>query len=113
MSGWLISLGVSLGLTLLFEIPFAALWGLRKRDLSLAVLVNLLTNPVVVLCTLLWRTYVPCPDWPAVAVLELAAVVTEGLLYRDLGEHIRRPILLSVCANALSYSLGLLINQIF
>lgn len=113
MSGWLISLGVSLGLTLLFEIPFAALWGLRKRDLSLAVLVNLLTNPVVVLCTLLWRAYVPCPDWPIVAVLEIAAVVTEGLIYRDLGEHIRKPILLSVCANAMSYALGLLINLIF
>lgn len=113
MSAWLISLGVSLGLTLLFETPFATLWGLRKRDLSLCVLVNVLTNPVVVLCVLLWRAYVPYPDWPAVAFLELAAVVTEGLLYRDLGERIRKPVLLSVCANALSYSLGLLINQIF
>ena len=113
MSGWFLSLGVSLGLTLLFEVPFALLWGLRKGDLTLCVLVNVLTNPVVVLCTLLWRTFVPCPDWPAVAVLELAAVVTEGLLYRDIGEHIRKPLLLSVCANALSYSLGLLINQIF
>ena len=107
---WLLSLGVSLGLTLLFEVPFAAVWGLRKRDLSLAVLVNVLTNPVVVLCTLLWREYVPYPDWPAVAFLEIAAVLTEGLLYRNLGEHIRKPILLSLCANALSYGLGLLVN---
>ena len=113
MSWWLLSLGVSLGLTLLFEVPFAALWGLRKRDLTLCILVNVLTNPVVVLCTLLWRAYVPYPDRPAVAFLELAAVATEGLLYRDLGERIRKPILLSACANALSYSLGLLINHIF
>ena len=113
MSGWFLSLGLSLGLTLLFELPFAFLWGLRKGDITLCILVNVLTNPIVVLCTLLYRAYVPFPDWPVVAVLELAAVVTEGLLYRDLGEHIRKPILLSVCANALSYSLGLLINHIF
>ena len=113
MSGWFLSLGLSLGLTLLFELPFAFLWGLRKGDITLCILVNVLTNPIVVLCTLLWRAFVPYPDRPAVAFLELAAVITEGLLYRDLGEHIRRPVLLSLCANALSYSLGLLINHIF
>ena len=113
MSGWLLSLGLSLGLTLLFEVPFAALWGLRRRDLSLCVLVNVLTNPIVVLCTLLWRSYIPYSDVLPVAVLEIAAIVTEGLLYRKLGEQIRRPLLFSVCANALSYGLGLLINLFF
>lgn len=110
MSGWTLSLGVSLGLTLAFELPFATLWGLRKRDLTLCALVNLLTNPLVVVCTLLWRAYVPHPDWPLLAALETAAVVAEGLLYRDLGERIRRPMLFSLCANALSYGSGLLVN---
>ena len=110
MSGWILSLGVSLGLTLAFELPFAALWGLKKRDLTLCALVNLLTNPLVVVCTLLWRHYVPLPEFLPVAALETAAVVTEGLIYRELGERIRRPMLFSLCANALSYGLGLLIN---
>ena len=112
MSGWILSLGVSLGLTLAFELPFAALWGLKKRDLTLCALVNLLTNPLVVICTLLWRHYVPLPEWLPVALLETAAVVTEGLIYRDLGEDIQKPFRFSLCANALSYSLGLLINLI-
>lgn len=111
MSGWLISLGVSLGLTLVIECAFAFLCSLRGRDLTLCVLVNVLTNPVVVLCALLWRYYVPLPEWWPVPLLEAAAVVTEGLIYRDLGEHIRKPLRFSVCANALSYFLGLVINQ--
>ena len=41
---------VSLGLTLLLELPVAYYWGLRSRhDLTVAVLVNVLTNPAVVL----------------------------------------------------------------
>ena len=112
MSGWILSLGASLGLTLAFELPFAALWGLRRRDLGLCALVNALTNPFVVVCTLLWRHYVPLPEFLPVAALELAAVVTEGLIYRELGEDIQKPFRFSLCANALSYGLGLLVNLI-
>ena len=113
MSGWLISLGVSLGMTLLIECAFAFFCSLRGRDLTLCVLVNVLTNPVVVLCALLWRHYVPLPEWLPIPLLELGAVLTEGLIYRDLGEQIRKPMLLSLCANALSYGLGLIVNLLW
>ena len=113
MSGWLVSLGVSLGLTLLFEGVFALLWGLRGRDLLLCALVNLLTNPPLVFCVLCWRHFGPAPAWLPVPILEALAVWVEGHFYRRDGENIRRPYLFSLCANAFSYTLGLVFSAIF
>lgn len=42
-------LSASLALTLLLETTAAALWGLRRQNLLLGVMVNLLTNPAAVL----------------------------------------------------------------
>ncbi len=110
---WLLaSLGVSRALTLAFELAFALLWGLRGRDLILCVLVNVLTNPPVVLCALLWRTYGPGPGWLPVPFLEAGAVLVEGFFYRRNGERVRRPFLFSLCVNAFSYALGLVFNAL-
>ena len=102
---------VSLGLTLLLEVPVAYCWGLRSRhDLTVAVLVNVLTNPAVVLRNgLLSAT----PWWAVQLPLEAAAIAVEGFCYRHCGEHIRRPYLLSLCANCISYGAGLVLNAIF
>ena len=45
----LVALALSLGLTLLFELPVAYLWGLRGRDLSAAALAQVLAKAAVVL----------------------------------------------------------------
>ncbi len=102
----LTSLSLSLLLTLAIELGFALLWGLRRRDLLLCALVNILTNPVVVLMYLLIRR--PC----AVAVWEGLAVAIEGWHYRRYGRQIRRPCLFSLLCNVLSFFLGLVINQL-
>ena len=112
MNGWVLALGISLGLTLLFEGLLALLWGLRGRDLLLCALVNLLTNPPLVFCVLCWRCFGPPPAWLPVPLLELLAVWIEGLLYRREGERIRRPYLFSLCANAFSFALGLLVSAL-
>lgn len=99
------SFAVSLGLTLLLELPVGYLWGLRSRhDLTVAVLVNVLTNPAVVLLNAL--------GLPALA-LEGAAVCVEGGCYRACGRDIQRPFLLALCANLFSYTIGLVLNLIF
>ena len=108
MSGWLVALGVSLGLTLVFEGLFALLWGLRGR-----ALVNLLTNPPLVFLVLCWRHFGPAPAWLPVPFLEALAVWVEGRFYKRDGEKVRRPFLFSLCANAFSYGLGLLVGAIF
>lgn len=104
---------VSLGLTLALEVPFACCWGLRDRhNLTVAVLVNVLTNPAVVLLYLLLSART---GWPRLAVqlpLEALAVAVEAVCYRECGKDVRRPGLLSLCANGVSYGAGLLLNAL-
>lgn len=107
----LTALAVSLLLTLAFEEGFALCRGLRgQRELGLVALVNVLTNPPVVLlyhtATGLWR-------WPAVPValaLETAAVVVEWRCYRAYSERVRRPFLFALLANLFSCGAGCVIN---
>ena len=107
---WLLSLGVSLALTLAFELGFALLCGKRGRALGFVALVNVLTNPVVVCTVLVWRTLGMPGYWALIAALECAAVLTEGFIYKRSGADFYRPYLFSLAANAVSYSLGLLIS---
>lgn len=96
----------SLGLTLVFELAVALCWGLRRRDLLLCVLVNVMTNPAVVLLHFMF----PAPL--VTALLELGAVGAEGFCYRRFGERVRRPWLFSLVANGCSFGLGLIIGQL-
>lgn len=99
----LLSLSVSLGLTLVLELAFSLIWGLRSRDLMLVVLMNLLTNPAVVLLHHLLRSW---PEVPVVIVLEAAAILVEGLCCRYRGEHIRHPWRFALLVNLFSYGIG-------
>ena len=105
MDRLLTALLVSLLLTLLLECAFAFVAGARTpRRLLLVALVNVLTNPpVVLLCTLF-------PSPLLTAAMELAAVLTEGLIYRSRADWLRSPFLFSLAVNAFSYLTGLLLN---
>lgn len=113
MKAILLSLALSLGLTLLLETGLAALLGLRKgKDLLLVVLVNVLTNPPVVLTLALTQLYTQAPPvWYLVLPLEIAVVALEGLIYRGRLQHTKwNPFLLSVILNGISYIGGLLLS---
>ena len=103
-----LSLAVSLLLTLALELCFALLWGVEQRDLTLVALANVLTNPVVVLCYTLTESFIPRLLIPAVAVLELGAVIVEGWLFHTRGA-IRFPWAFSLCANLFSFTIGLIL----
>lgn len=107
MDELLLSLLLSLGLTEIFECGFALGTGKRGKALLLCALVNVITNPPVVLFSRLLGD-----GWLPVATLELLAVAVEGLLYRYSGLY-KKPFLFSLTANALSFFLGLLVNQLF
>ena len=101
----------SLALTLVLEELFALLWGLRgRRELTVVALVNVLTNPPVVL---LYHTAVGLWGWPAAvvtAVLETAAVLVEWRCYRLCSDQLQRPLLFALLANLFSYGAGCVIN---
>ena len=104
-------LAVSLLLTLVFEEGFALVWGLRgRRELGLVALVNILTNPPVVLlyytATGLWRWYAI----PVTIVLEASAVLVEWRCYRAFSDQVKRPFLFALLINLFSYGAGCVIN---
>jgi hypothetical protein len=108
------ALAVSLILTIALEAGFFFLVGKRnKKDLLLLVLVNVLTNPIVV--SSYWMA-VLYTRWNRVAVttlLELFAVSTEGFLYKKHGQDFGCPYLFSFAANAFSFGMGVLLQRIF
>jgi len=105
--------GVSLLLTLALEGLFAYVWGLRRRrELAVVALVNILTNPPVVL---LYYTFAAFSGWNPLlvkAVLELTAVAVEWFYYRTCSEDLKRPFLFALLANAFSYGVGCIINAL-
>lgn len=107
----LTSLVMSLALTLALEELFALLWGLRgRRELGTVALVNVLTNPPVVL---LHHTAIGLLGWNVAVVtvvLETAAVLVEWRCYRLCSQQLRRPLLFALLANVFSYGAGRVIN---
>ena len=88
---------LSLGLTVLLEIPVAYLWGLRGRALVTVFAANVMTNPLAVALHLCGIPQLP---------IEIGVVIAEGFAY---SLHFdRRPWLLALSSNALSWGLGLL-----
>lgn len=104
------SLAISLALTLVLETGFFLVLGKRdKKDLLLLVMVNILTNPLVVL--LYWLTVLHREVNSVIIIpLEVFAVLTEGFYYRKYGLHFKHPYLFSLAANAFSFGAGLLIE---
>lgn len=102
---------ISLLLTLLFETAFALVAGVRNvKDIVIVLLVNIITNPVVVFSYYTVITYTDFSGVAAKAVLEAAAVATEALLYRRYAYNIKKPLLFSIGANLFSFTMGLIIN---
>ena len=108
----LFALAVSLALTLVFEVVFFLLTGKRnKKDLLLVILVNVLTNPVVVLLYWLAVIFTNLNGTLVKIPLELFAVVAEGFYYRKYGQSFKKPFVFSLTANAFSFAMGLLIQR--
>lgn len=104
-----LSLVLALLMTEAIEIPVCLLWGMRGRDLIFVVLANVLTNPMLNVLYAIACFYTAIPPAAALAVLEIAAVFTEWLVYRG-ATGAKWPFLASLTANATSFGLGLLIT---
>lgn len=103
---------ISLFLTLALETLFCLAVRLRgARNFTLVILVNILTNPAVVLLNRLLGRIPALPHALIITVLELAAILVEALYYRSRGENIKHPFALSFGANAFSFLTVLLINH--
>ena len=90
---------LSLGLTLLIELPIAYLWGLRRRALLTVLAANLMTNPLAVALHLMGIPQIP---------IEIGVVLAEGAAY---SLHFdKNPWLLAIFSNAVSWGIGLILQ---
>ena len=105
------SLGVSLLLTIVLETGFFFIAGKReKKDLLLLMLVNILTNPAVVLLYWLAVLYAGLNSVIIMIPLELFAILAEGYYYKKYGCGFHRPYLFSFAANMFSFWIGVAIQ---
>lgn len=109
---------VSLGLTLIIETVVALFWKIRMPGMIVVWLVNTLTNPPAVL--LVWLLVRLFPGVSSVVIqlpVECIVVLVEAWIYRGFAKKekwtIRHPVWLSVAANAISWSIGLMIQIVF
>jgi len=110
--------GVSLGLTLLLELGCAFYLGIRrKKEYLLVILVNILTNPPAVLLYWIYRNYFLGNSMFIQILLEFIVVFAEAWIYysfaREEKWRIKRPILLAVVSNVMSWGTGLLLNHVW
>ena len=102
-------------LTVLVEGVLVLVFIKRRKTFYHSVLVNMATNPLVNLLLILWASFVTLPTVPyyyfATAFLEVAAIITEWILYYKMGDFgIKKALLASLMLNAASFSFGLLIG---
>ena len=101
------SLLVSLLLTLVLELAFALVWGIRGRGLVFVALMNLLTNPLVVLLHFFSTALMGWTGVFPVVFLECAAIASEAFCCRGV---IKKPWFFSLCINSFSFFTGELLQ---
>ena len=100
-------------LTIIIELVVALILSVRdKKDILNIILVNVLTNPVVVMTqTILYINYGHNIEMIGIIILEIFVVFIEGLIYKKTLEYNEiNPFLLSLLLNASSFFIGELIN---
>lgn len=100
-------------LTIIIELVISLLLGVRdKKDILNIILVNVITNPVVVMSqVLLYLKFGYTIEIIGIIILEILVVFVEGLIYRKVLSFKRiNPLLLSLILNASSFLIGEIIN---
>lgn len=105
----------SLVLTIIIELILGLILGIRdKKDIINLILVNVITNPMVVMIqTLLLKYFGHNVEIIGIIILEVLAVLVEGLIYKKVLKYKKiNPILLSLILNVTSFFIGELINML-
>lgn len=114
MGVWIIRvLCMSLASTLVLEEGFGFMLGIRDRwDMVLIGLVNLLTNPAVVLLYYVNGIYIKGNQTAVTILLEFTAVLAEGLCYKAAARGIRHLWVFAIGANLFSYTAGVVLSAL-
>ena len=102
-------------LTIVIELVFAILLGVRnKKDFFTVILVQIVTNPIVVTVPyLIYLNYGYVPYIVSIYVLEIITILVEGLIYFKVLKFRKiDPFVFAFILNGLSYAIGEIINRL-
>lgn len=105
---------ICLSSTIVIELIMSLLLGIRnKKDILNVILVNVMTNPLVV-SILMYITYNRLFNTTiSIIILEILVVLTEGFAYKKVLTFNKiNPYILSLILNISSYFIGKLLNNI-
>lgn len=103
---------ISLCLTIIIEVTISLILKVRnKKDILLIVLVNLMTNPLVVSISFITNILHGLKMYYIVIViLEILAILIEGLVYKKYLNYKKiNPFVLSLILNLISYLSGFIV----
>ena len=101
-------------ITIVIEVACGLILGVRdKKDILNIILVNIMTNPVVVsVPVLVLLLYGTTARWITLAILEVLTVIVEGLVYFKFFKYKKiNGFLVSLILNLASYGIGELLNR--
>lgn len=103
-----------LGSTIVIEGALAFLWNVRRAaDQLIVLLVNVLTNPLLVSLGYLFLFRFGKTGYNiATAVMEVSVVFVEGWIYKKFLTKQKHPFLLSLSLNAGSFLIGMGLNYL-
>ncbi len=105
------SLIISLILTLIIEYIIIKLFFMRKKVFIPVLLVNILTNPLVVYIYNIMDIYSFAYKDIILIILELLVVIVEGYIYQYLLEiKWKKSLIISFISNVLAYLIGVLLS---
>ena len=102
-------MAICLGLTIIVELLGALILKVRNRkDFINIILVNILTNPIVVIIPIYINfKFSTIYYYISLIILEITAIIVEGLIYKKYLYYQRlNPFVLSLILNILSYISG-------
>lgn len=105
---------ICLSSTIVIELIMSLLLGMRnKKDILNVILVNIMTNPLVV-SILMYMTYNRLFNTTiSIIILEILVILTEGFTYKKVLTFDKiNPYVLSLILNISSYFIGGLLNNI-
>ena len=102
----------NLTIVLIIETAIAFVFGARKtKDIFTVMLVNILTNPPVVLSGLTMAMFINHLEKPLLYVIEIIVFLLEGFIYSKCKTFCtKNPYLISFVLNFITFALGELIN---
>lgn len=105
---------ICLSSTIMIELIMSLLLGIRnKKDILNVILVNIMTNPLVV-SILMYITYNRLFNTTiSIIILEILVILTEGFTYKKVHTFDKiNPYVLSLILNISSYFIGRVLNNI-